>query len=245
MNRGFAFLVVGGLLLGASVPTGLMAQQTKVRVLVIVTNTASFPDGKATGVWFEEFATPFTLWNREGFTVTVASPKGGDGPIDPRSLVSVADTPAKKAAKDALSSTLALSQEIRAESYDAVFLPGGHGPLFDLSTDPETARIVSDFARDGKVVSAICHGLAGLFGATLANGEPIVKGKNVTGFSDEEEGSQAVPFSVEQRLKSLGGLYSKVERYHANAIEDGFLITGQNPGSSQKLAELVIARFKK
>lgn len=210
------------------------------RILVIVSSASIAADGKPTGTWFEEFATPYEVWTQQGYEIVVASPAGGVAPIDPSSLRNWVETPASLNAKKVLSNTIPLSTMESDAGFDAVFLPGGHGPLVDLATDKKNIALVSEFARHGKAVISVCHGPAGLVGATLANGAPIVQGKKVTAFSDEEEGGRHVPFSVEQKIRDLGGLYSKAGRYQAYAITDGNLITGQNPASSILVAQQTI-----
>lgn len=238
------FLAVAFAAISAS---ALAAQGSKVLILATSVDQFTTADRK-TGVWLEEFAVPYSLFIKAGLEVTVVSPKGGAVPIDPASLPK---TDQQKAAWSdgmaALKNSLALGPEVKAADYDAIFIPGGHGPLFDLATSTEAARLVSDFARTGKIVASVCHGPAGFLGATLADGSPFVKGKKLTSFSDSEEGkgSSIVPFSVQQKLIALGASYTKGPDYQPYAVVDGNLITGQNPASSQKVGKLLLAALKK
>ena len=206
------------------------------RVLMLVTSADKFDDGKPTGIWLEEFAVPYTALVNAGARVTVVSPKGGQTPIDPRSAATSEQEAKWKAASEALRTTELLSASIKAIDYDAIFIPGGHGPLFDLATDPAVAALISEFARTGKPVASVCHGPAALVGVTLADGSPFVRGKKLTAFSDAEEKAvglqDEVPFSVQQRLAALGAVYTQGANFAAYALTDGTLITGQNPASS-------------
>jgi putative intracellular protease/amidase len=231
----------------AATSYSVFAQQPKTRVLIIVTSADSFSNGKPTGMWLEEFAVPYEMMLKQGYQLTVVSPKGGVAPVDPRSaakgdqLVQWAD------AIKASQSTVRLTDAIHASNFDAVFIPGGHGPLFDLASDRVSIELISDFARSGKPVVSLCHGPAALVGVTLADGNPLVKGKKITAFSDDEEkaadANVVVPFSVQQKLIELGGQYSKGNNFEEYAVEDGALILGQNPASSGKVAQLLIRQL--
>lgn len=233
--------------LAAATLTPVLPAQSAPRVLVLVTSADKFADGKPTGIWLEEFAVPYTALVNAGVKVTVVSPKGGQTPIDPRSKAKPEQDARWKAAAEALRTTLPLSSAIRAGDYDAIFIPGGHGPLFDLATDPVAAALISAFAQTGKPVASVCHGPAALMHVTLADGTPFVSGKKLTAFSDSEEkavGLQAeVPFSVQQRLTALGGQYTQGPDFAPYALADGTLITGQNPASSEKVVELLLAQL--
>lgn len=221
--------------------------QSVPRVLVLVTSANKFADGRPTGIWLEEFAVPYTALVNAGAKVTVVSPKGGQAPIDPHSAAKPEQEAKWKAAAEALHATEPLTAKIHADDYDAIFIPGGHGPLFDLATDPAVAALISEFARAGRPVASVCHGPAALLGVTLADGTPFVRGKKLTAFSDAEEkaaGLQAeVPFSVQQRLTALGAEYTQGANFAAYALTDGTLITGQNPASSEKVVELLLAQL--
>lgn len=224
------------------------AQTHAAKVLVLVTSANTYAGNHATGVWLEEFTVPYLQLVHAGATVTVASPKGGDTPIDPGSQATPEQAKEWALAIEALHHT-AKVESLKAEDFDAIFVPGGHGPLADLAVDPQVAKLISDFARAGKPVAAVCHGPAALLGATLADGTPLVKGHKFTVFSDSEEKAaglaDVVPFSVEQKLVALGGEFSKGPNFGAYAIADRGLVTGQNPASSQKVGELLLAEIAK
>lgn len=218
-------------------------------ILIVTTSHPSFPDnGDPTGLWLEEMAAPYLVWTKAGLKVDIVSVKGGKIPLDPASLSPETLTGHAKTFHDdgkliALIETTPSVKDVTGD-YDAIYLPGGHGVCFDVATDKDTIALVEKFWADGKVVAAVCHGPCGLVNAKATNGEPIVKGKKVNGFSDTEEEavgkSKRVPFLLETELKSHGGLYEKGPDWTAYAIADGKLITGQNPMSSEKLAGLVL-----
>ncbi|MFT4111279.1 type 1 glutamine amidotransferase domain-containing protein [Silvibacterium sp.] len=226
-----------------------VAQSHAPRVLILVTSADKFSDGRPTGAWLEEFATPYNALVRGGAKVTVVSPKGGQAPVDPHSKGTTEQDEQWKDASLALRNTVALSPAIHAADYDAIFIPGGHGPLFDLAVDPNVAHLISEFARTGKPVASVCHGPAALLGVTLADGKPFVSGKKLTAFSDAEEKAAGldaeVPLSVQQKLISLGGEYSQGKNFAAYTVEDGTLITGQNPASSEGVAKLLLKQLQK
>jgi putative intracellular protease/amidase len=208
---------------------------------MVVTSHAVIPaSGKPTGLWFEEFATPYLVFRDAGIAVTVASPTGGAAPIDPRSL-SVPD--AAQSAYTALQATQPLAQ-LNPDDYDAIFLPGGHGTMFDFPENVDLQRLLCGFAEANKVVAAVCHGPAGLVGAISANGTPLVAGKTVTSFTNAEEDaaqlSQEMPFLLETRLRELGANFVAQENWKDHVEEDGNLITGQNPQSSARIAQAVV-----
>ncbi|WP_242929343.1 type 1 glutamine amidotransferase domain-containing protein [Pontibacter vulgaris] len=226
-----------------------------MKVLFVLTSHDKLGDtGKKTGFWVEEFAAPYYTLADEGVDVDLASPKGGQPPIDPKSTEPDAQTPATKRfyedddLQHKLSHTKKLS-EVRAEDYDAVFYPGGHGPLWDLSKDKDSIKLIEDFARLEKPVAAVCHGPAVLMEAKTQSGEPLVKGKKVAGFTNSEEEAvqltNIVPFLVEDRLKELGGNYSKAGDWKPYVVTDGLLITGQNPASSEPAAEELLKMLRK
>lgn len=207
-----------------------------------------------TGFWIEEFAAPYYYLVDKGVEVALASPKGGQPPIDPTSDKPENQTEATKRFKadaelqEKLSKTHVLA-EIKSEDYDAVFYPGGHGPLWDLAESKDSAALIEDFYNNGKPVSFVCHAPAALKKVKNSDGEPLVKGKKVTGFTNTEEElvklTDVVPFLVEDMLKENGGIYSKKGDFETYAIEDGLLITGQNPASSEKVAELLYHQLQK
>jgi putative intracellular protease/amidase len=220
-----------------------------MKVLMVVTSHDQLGDtGDKTGFWLEEFAAPYYTFLDAGAKVAIASPKGGRPPLDPRSDTPEGQTEAtarfKKdpAAQGALANTAKLG-DVKATDYDAIFYPGGHGPMWDLAEDAKSIALIESFYNAGKPVAAVCHGPAVLRGVK-ANGEPIVKGKRVTGFSNSEEEAvhltKVVPFLVEDELKRLGGHYEKTANWQSLAITDGRLVTGQNPASSTAAAQQLI-----
>ncbi|MBW2962105.1 type 1 glutamine amidotransferase domain-containing protein [Mesonia aestuariivivens] len=224
------------------------------KVLFVLTSHEDLGDtGEKTGFWIEEFAAPYYLLKDKGFEITLASPKGGQPPIDPNSKAPAAQTPATerfdqdKETQQLLAQTLKLAT-LSQEDFDAVFYPGGHGPLWDLAEDKNSIALIEDFYKHDKPVAAVCHA-PGVFKHTKnADGSSLVEGKKVTGFTNEEEAAvqltNVVPFLVEDMLKKNGGVYSKKEAWAPYAVEDGLLITGQNPASSEKVAELLAERLQ-
>lgn len=221
-----------------------------MKILMVLTSHDQLGDtGKKTGFWLEEFAAPYYAFLDAGAKLTLASPKGGQPPLDPKSDEPDAQTEATErfrkdnAAQAALASTIKLSAA-RAGDYDAVFYPGGHGPLWDLAEDKDSIALIETMYAAGKPVSAVCHAPGVLRHARAADGAPLVKGKKVTGFSDSEEAAvqltDIVPFLVEAELKRLGGNYSKLADWQSYAVADGNLVTGQNPASSVAVAQQVL-----
>lgn len=208
--------------------------------------------GLKTGFWIEEFAAPYYLLKDKGIKITLASPKGGQPPIDPNSATENAATDATKRfdndseTKDVLSKTLPLAT-IDHNDYDAIFYPGGHGPLWDLSEDKNSIALIESFYANNKPVAAVCHAPAVFKNTKGADGKALVNGKKVTCFSNTEEEAvqltDIVPFLVEDMLKANGGIYSKKEDWQSYAIVDGLLITGQNPASSELVAELLLGEL--
>jgi len=210
--------------------------------------------GEKTGFWIEEFASPYYFLVDKGVKVTVASPKGGQPPIDPKSELADFSTPATERynkdaqTQDVIKHTVKLDA-INSADYDAVFYPGGHGPLWDLAEDKTSISLIESFYNANKPVAFVCHAPAALKYPKKADGSPIVKGKKVTGFSNTEEEAvqltNVVPFLVEDMLIENGGTYSKGADWAPYALEDGLLITGQNPASSELVAELLLKKLKK
>ena len=217
-----------------------------MNILMVLTSHAQLGDtGRKTGFWLEEFAAPYYAFVDAGNTVTVASPAGGQPPLDPQSGTPEGQTDftrrykADPAAQAVLANTRVLST-IKAADFDAVFYPGGHGPLWDLAEDKNSIALISDFINTHKPVAAVCHA-PGVFRHVEINGAPMVSGKRVTGFSNTEEDAvqltKIVPFLVEDELKKLGGLYEKGADWGSHVVVDGRLVTGQNPASSFAAAE--------
>jgi putative intracellular protease/amidase len=200
--------------------------------------------GRKTGFWLEEFAAPYFVFTDAGVQLTLASPKGGQPPIDPKSDLPENQTDAKarfkqdSVAQKALSQTIKLA-DVKAEDYDTIFYVGGHGPMWDLVDNPVSIALMESFYNSGKPVAAVCHSPA-VFHKATHKGAPLVKGKRVTGFTNgEEEAVQlthVVPFLVEDELKRVGGLYEKAADWTLFSIIDGRVITGQNPASSTSAA---------
>ena len=226
-----------------------------MKVLFVLTSHSELGNtGKKTGFWIEEFAAPYYKLHDAGVEVVLASPKGGQPPIDPKSDEPESQTPATirfkedKALQQKLANTKKIT-EVSADDFDAVFYPGGHGPLWDLSTDANSIKLIESFWRAGKPVSAVCHAPAVLLNVKEKNGEPLVKGKHVTGFTNSEEAAvqltDVVPFLLEDALKEKGGLYSSKADWASHIVTDGFLITGQNPASSEAVAEQLMVLLNK
>lgn len=196
-------------------------------------------------LWLEEFATPYRTFRDAGAVITVVSPQGGAVPIDPRSEPSSAQAAAWRSALGTLDRTERLAPDHGAGAHDMLFVPGGHGAMIDLATDPEVARLVSEFARADKLIGAVCHGPAALVQATHADGTPLVAGKQVTSFTDSEEVAAeldgAIPFSLQQRLIDLGATFRAGGDFTDHVERDGRLITGQNPQSSASIAQAMLA----
>lgn len=221
-----------------------------MNILMVLTSHDTLGNtGHKTGFWLEEFAAPYYAFLDAGAQVTLASPKGGQPPIDPKSDDPGAQTAATErfqvdeAARKAQASTLTLAQ-VNADDFDALFYPGGHGPLWDLAEDPRSIALIERFQALGKPVGAVCHAPAVLRHTVDANGAPLVKGKQVTGFSNTEEAAvnltDVVPFLVEDMLKGHGGVYSRAEDWHSHVVVDGLLVTGQNPASSDATAHALL-----
>ncbi len=221
-----------------------------MKILIVLTSHSELGNtGQKTGFWIEEFAAPYYALADAGAVLIIASPKGGQPPIDPKSEAPDAQTPATKRfnedseLKEKLSKTVKLS-EVNQFDFDAVFYPGGHGPLWDLANDAHSIALIEDFYENQKPIAFVCHAPAALIKVKALNGEPLVKGKEITGFSNtEEEGvklTDVVPFLLEDEIKKLGGKYSKGEDWDSYTQQDGLLITGQNPASSEAAAKLLL-----
>lgn len=221
-----------------------------MRILMIVTSHDQMGDtGHKTGIWLEELAAPYYRFRDAGAEITLASPKGGQPPLDPNSQVPDALTDATArfekddAAQKAFSNTVTLDG-LKADDYDAIFYPGGHGPLWDLATDTKSIALIEAFVAQDKPVAAVCHGPAALVNAKTTDGKPLVAGKKVTGFTNDEEKAvgleKVVPLSIEDEFNKQGGLYERGEMWASYAVVDGKLVTGQNPGSSDATADAVI-----
>ena len=225
-----------------------------MEVLMVLTSHGDLGNtGEKTGFWIEEFAAPYYVLADAGAEITIASPKGGQPPVDPKSELKDAQTPsterfyADKALMDKVAHSLKLSN-VNDADYDAVFYPGGHGPLWDLATDKKSIELIEAFYNHQKPIAFVCHAPAALINVKALNGEPLVKGKHVTGFSNTEEDAvkltNVVPFLLEDELTKHGAHYSKGNDWASYVMEDGLLITGQNPGSSEAAAKLLLKTLK-
>lgn len=221
-----------------------------MKVLIVLTSHSELGNtGHKTGFWIEEFAAPYYTLKDAGAELTIASPKGGQPPIDPKSAEPASQTDATrrfnqdKELQQLLASTKQLS-EVSADDFDAVFYPGGHGPLWDLTNDTDSIQLIQNFWKAGKPVAAVCHAPAVLLNVKDENGNALVKGKNVTGFTNTEEEAvkltKVVPFLLEDELKKKGGHYSKKDDWASYVVKDGKLITGQNPASSEEAAKQLL-----
>ncbi len=226
-----------------------------MKVLIVLTSHSELGNtGHKTGFWIEEFAAPYYTLKDAGASIVLASPKGGQPPIDPKSAEPANQTEATHrfdaddALKSALSHTLKLS-EISADDFDAVFYPGGHGPLWDLTNDNDSIKLIEAFWKSKKPVASVCHAPSVLLNVKDENGQALVKGKHVTGFTNTEEAAvqltDIVPFLLEDELKDKGGIYSKKADWTSYVVTDGLLITGQNPASSKEAAEKLLTLLKK
>ena len=226
-----------------------------MKILIVLTSHSELGDtGKKTGFWVEEFAAPYYELADAGAEITLASPKGGQPPIDPKSEEAEAQTKfthrfdQDESLKQKLAHTLKLS-EVKASDYDAVFYPGGHGPLWDLVQDTDSIALLEAFQQQGKPMALVCHAPCALLKVKLPNGDALIKAKNVTGFSNTEEAAvkltQVVPFLLENELKITGAHYSNGPDWGVYVQTDGLLITGQNPASSAEAAKALLKLLSK
>lgn len=222
-----------------------------MKILMVLTSHDNLGDtGNKTGFWLEEFAAPYYVFKDAGAEITLASPKGGQPPVDPGSDSEGAQTDATRrfktdaAAQKALANTVPLS-DVSADAFDAIFYPGGHGPLWDLAEDATSRALIEGFAANGRPIGAVCHAPAVFRHTQGTDGKPLVSGKKVTGFTNtEEEGvglTGVVPFLVEDMLKANGATYEKGDDWASFVVTDGTLVTGQNPASSEEAARKLLA----
>jgi putative intracellular protease/amidase len=220
-----------------------------MKVLMVLTSHDQLGDtGLKTGIWLEEFAAPYFVFRDAGVEMTLASPKGGQPPVDPKSDMPENQTPAmtryKKdaAAQKAFANTVKLA-DMKSENFDTVFYPGGHGPMWDLAESTVSIALLESFYNSGKPVALVCHS-PGVLRHVMYQGEPLVKGKRVTGFTNGEEEvmklTKVVPFLVEDELMRLGAIFEKMRNWEPFSIVDGRLITGQNPASSTSTAKALM-----
>ncbi|MER5583204.1 type 1 glutamine amidotransferase domain-containing protein [Streptomyces asoensis] len=226
-----------------------------MKVLIVLTSHDELGDtGRKTGFWLEELAAPYYRFKEAGWEITLASPKGGQPPLDPKSNEPDSQTDDTRRFEADAEATRALADTVRLDSVDAadfdtVFYPGGHGPLWDLAEDTVSARLIETTLRSGKPVALVCHAPGVLRHTVNEDGTPLVSGKKVTGFTNSEEAgvqlTDIVPFLVEDELTKLGGLYSKTGDWQPYVLRDGLLITGQNPASSAPAADALIELVNK
>ncbi len=226
-----------------------------MKVLIVLTSHDRLGDsGEPTGFWLEEFAAPYYRLLDAGAEITLASPRGGQPPMDPKSAQPDAQSDATRRfdedpeAQAKLAATLRLA-EVSADDFDAVFYPGGHGPLWDLHNDAGSIALIESFYRQHKPIAAVCHAPAVLLQAKTDTGEPLVRGRQVTGFSNSEEAAvgldRIVPYLLEERLTAAGADYRRAADWQSLAIADGLLITGQNPASSEAVADSLIESIQR
>jgi putative intracellular protease/amidase len=224
---------------------------TQMKILMVLTSHDQLGDtGKKTGFWLEEFAAPYYVLKDAGAEITLASPKGGQPPLDPKSDEPDAQTEATdrfkadQTAQQLLASTTPLSH-IDPDDFDAVFYPGGHGPLWDLAEDKDSIALIEAFAAKDRPIGAVCHAPGVFRHVKGKNGQPLVNGRKVTGFTNSEEEAvgltQVVPFLVENMLQERGGRYEKGADWGVFVVTDGKLVTGQNPASSEEAAKALLA----
>jgi putative intracellular protease/amidase len=226
-----------------------------MKILMVLTSHDQLGNtGRKTGFWLEEFAAPYYVFRDAGVELTLASVKGGQPPIDPKSDLPENQTPAMTrfkndpAAQKELASTVKL-EGMQSENFDAVFYPGGHGPMWDLVEDRNSIKLLESFLAAGKTFAVVCHSTGALRHITTSDGRPLVEGKTVTGFTNGEEEevglTKVVPFLVEDELMNLGATFSKVKNWGVHTVSDGQLITGQNPASSGPAAKLLLEMISK
>ncbi len=224
-----------------------------MKVLMVLTSHDQLGNtGKKTGFWLEEFAAPYFVFKDAGAEITIASPAGGQPPLDPKSDLPDFQTEqthrfkADPAAQKALASTVKL-ESVREQDFDTVFYPGGHGPLWDLAESAVSIGLIEGFERAGKPIGFVCHAPGVLRHVKRADGEPLIKGRRVTGFTNGEEKAvqltDVVPFLIEDEFKKLGGLYEKGPDWAPFLVEDGKLVTGQNPASSEVVAKALLKQL--
>jgi putative intracellular protease/amidase len=225
-----------------------------MNILIVLTSHSKLGNsGEKTGFWIEEFATPYFVLADAGASITIASPLGGQPPVDPKSELEDTQTHSTQRfyndniAIDKVANSVKLS-EIKYKDFDAVFYPGGHGPLWDLAIDTDSIKLIEHFYNHQKPIAFVCHSPAALINVKAKNGEPLVKGKHITSFSNSEEEAvkltKIVPYLLEDKLKELGAHYTNGNIWESFVQQDGLLITGQNPASSAGVAHLLLSTLK-
>lgn len=215
-------------------------------ILMVVTTADNMNNEHSTGLWLSEFGEAYVEFANAGHNITVASPKGGKAPVDDRSLEGEVPQEIQDTAKY-LENTIKLEEINELDAFDAIFLPGGHGTMFDLPENTKLQEIIRDLYEQNKVVAAVCHGPAGLVGVKLSDNTPLVAGKKVTSFTDAEEVAttldQYMPFLLETRMRELGAQFVAAENWSDHVQRDGQLITGQNPQSTVSVAKEVLKQL--
>ena len=226
-----------------------------MKILIVLTSHFALGEtGEKTGFWVEEFVTPYYVLADAGAEITIASPKGGQPPVDPKSELADAQTESTKrfytdnVLIDKVAHSLQLC-DVKHDDFDAVFYPGGHGPLWDLATDKNSIHLIEEFYNHQKPIAFVCHAPAALVNVKAENGKPLIKGKHLTSFSNTEEEAaklaKVVPFLLEDELKKHGAHYTKAADWTSYTQQDGLLITGQNPASSEAVAKLLLQTLKR
>ena len=225
-----------------------------MNILIVLTSHDQLGDtGAKTGFWLEELAAPYYVLKQAGATLTLASPKGGQPPLDPKSDEPSAQTESTKRFKADAAANVQLANTVRLDSvsqadFDTVFYPGGHGPLWDLAEDRDSIALIEAFLAANKPVAVVCHAPGVLRHVKNADGTPLVQGKQVTGFTNTEEAAveltDIVPFLVEDELKGQGGVFSRTDDWGVHVVTDGLLTTGQNPGSSAAAAQVLLQQLQ-
>jgi putative intracellular protease/amidase len=232
----------------------MQSKEIGMKVLMVITSHDQLGNtGRKTGFWLEEFAAPYYVFKEAGASLTLASPKGGRPPLDPKSNEPEFRTDVTirfendAAAEAQLGKTVRLDT-VRQEDFDTVFYPGGHGPMWDLAEDPNSVKLIESFLAAGKPISVVCHSTGALRHVKTADGKPLVKDREVTGFTNGEEAAvgltDVVPFLVENEMLKLGAIFSKRVDWAPHVVTDGLLITGQNPHSSGPAAKALLAKLK-
>jgi len=224
-----------------------------MKILMVLTSHDRLGNtGRPTGFWLEEFAAPYFIFKDAGAEITIASPKGGQPPLDPKSNEPEFQTELTHRFEADPTAQAALAKSIRLDSvsqadFDTVFYPGGHGPMWDLAEDTDSVRLIEETLAAGKPLALVCHAPAALHRAHKPDGSPLVQGKRVTGFTNSEEEAvgltRIVPFLVEDELRRLGGIYSSADDWQPHVVCDGLLVTGQSPASSGPAAQTVLERY--
>ena len=224
-----------------------------MRILMVLTSHDQLGDtGRKTGFWLEEFAAPYYVFRDAGVKLTLASPKGGQPPLDPKSDLPESQTPAMTRfkqdpqAQKELANTVKLA-DMRSEGFDTVFFVGGHGPMWDVVDNPDAIALIESFYDSGKPVAAVCHSSA-VYHKVMHNGAPLIKGRRVTGFTTGEETdvqlTKVIPFLVEDGLMAAGAIFEKVANWQVHTVVDGRVISGQNPASSTQAAHVLLDYMK-